>query len=323
MAECKVEVTFFSDMGCQALFSGKAHLAGAEDEAREIPMEWHTIAHRSGHAARPNRALGTAYGVDGCRKGWFAFGLASSGEREYGIATTFDVLVSTAKDPGRIFVDIPIGLPPGDSCDNEACENHHRKEGGLGGRCCDVQARRLLKWPRASSVFTPPVREALSVTPYSEASRINRKATDKGLTKQAYAIRTKIKEVDDLLQKNEATCEIREVHPEICFWALAEGEAMKHSKKSPAGFHESLELLRSSLPSACRDFAEIRARFRSWDLADDDILDAMAAAVTAWPDERMLMTLPARRMHDDPPKDCRDRPMEMVYSSEALGLRRE
>ena len=118
MSECKVGITFDSNPRCQALFSGKAHIAAAEGEACEAPMKWHTIAHRLGDATRENRAPATAYGVDGCRKGWFCFGLTSSGERHYGIATTFDALVSTAGDSGRIFVDIPIGLPRGRCCDD-------------------------------------------------------------------------------------------------------------------------------------------------------------------------------------------------------------
>ena len=293
-------MTFDSDPRCQALFSGKAQFAAAEDEENGIPMKWHTIAHRLGDATRENRAPATAYGVDGCRKGWFCFGLTSSGERRYGIATTFDELVSTAKDAGRIFVDIPIGLPD----DPE-------------GRHCDKEARRALKWPRASSVFTPPVREALSATPHREASRINGRVTGKGLTQQAYALRKKIKEVDDLLQEHEAACRIQEVHPEICFWALAGGKAMEHGKKTSAGFRDRLKLLQSLLPSACSDFPEIRARFRSWDLADDDILDAIAAAVTASASEEMLRWLPDRSAEDDRPGDCCRRRMEMVYRKEA------
>ena len=300
MAECKVGVTFDSDPRCQAVFSGAAHLAGGEDEESGIPTKWHTIAHRLGDATRENRAPATAYGVDGCRKGWFCFGLTSSGERHYGIATTFDELVSTTGDADRIFVDIPIGLPDEPE-----------------GRHCDREARRALKWPRAASVFTPPVREALSATPHRKASRINRRVTGKGLTQQAYALRKKIKEVDDLLQGDDAACQIREVHPEICFWALAGGRAMEHGKKTSAGFRDRLKLLQLFLPSACSDFAEIRARFRCWDLADDDILDAMAAAVTASADARVLMTLPVPPPDDDRPRDCCSRPMEMVYSSEA------
>ena len=314
MAECKVGVTFDPDPRCQALFSGEAPVAAADDEACQVPMDWHTIP----HITRPNRAPGTAYGVDGCKKGWFAFGLTSSGERRYGIATTFDQLVSTAKDAGRIFVDIPIGLPRGESCDKKDCDAHHRNKAGSAVRRCDVKAREKLRPHLTSTVFPVLLREVLCAGKYGEANDITKKKTGgKGLTRQSYALRKKIKEVDDLLQRDDAACQIREVHPEICFWALAGREAMRHSKQTSAGFRERLQLLQSFLPSACSDFAEIRARFRCWDLADDDIVDAMAAAVTASASEKMLGWLPDRSAEDDPPRDCCGRRMEMVYTKEA------
>jgi len=43
-------------------------------------------------------------------------------------------------------------------------------------------------------------------------------------------------------------------------------------------------------------------------LDGDDILDAAAAAITAWAEPEALRTLPER-----PPRDQRDLPMEMVY----------
>ena len=276
-------------------------------------MRWYTI---SDAATRKSGALGTAYGVDGCKKGWFAFGLTSSGERRYGLAKTFRN-VATAEDAGRIFVDIPIGLPRGDGCHKEGCEAHHRNKAGSAVRCCDVKARKKLRPHLTSTVFPVLLRETLSVGDYHEANRITKHHTERGLTRQSYALRKRIKEVDDLLVKRKTACEIREVHPEICFWALAKRGPMEHRKKTSAGFRDRLQLLESFLASACRDFTEIRTRFRSWQLADDDILDAMAAAITASARENMLRWLPDRSAEDEPPRDCSGRRMEMVYSAEA------
>lgn len=86
---------------------------------------------------------------------------------------------------------------------------------------------------------------------------------------------------------------------------------MQHRKKSDEGFDERLELLKRSHSNACQDFRQIRAQFRSWDLADDDILDAIAAAITASADPRALRTLP-----ESPPIDSEGRPMEMVYAED-------
>ncbi len=251
---------------------------------------------RGSDATRPNAASGTAYGVDGCRAGWFYFALARSGEPDWGIAGTITELVSGADDSDRVFVDIPIGLPDGPE-----------------GRHCDREARGRLRAPRASSVFPVPVRKALSAATYEEASRINREASGKGLTRQTFAILPKIGEVDSLLRRSEKARRIvREVHPEICFWALAGGSPMGHSKKKGAGFDERLALLKGFHPSVCGDFVQIRAEFRCWDLADDDILDAMAAAITASADPGALQTLPKHRT-----TDSGGLPMEMVYALEA------
>ena len=181
-----------------------------------------------------------------------------------------------------------------------------------------MKAREKLRLHLKGTVFPVLLREALCAGEYDEANSLTKEITGKGLTRQSYALRKKIKQVDKLLQGDEkAKRMVREVHPEICFWALAGGNAMEHRKKTPAGFHERLKLLQSFLPSACSDFAEIRARFRCWDLADDDILDAMAAAVTASASEEMLRWLPDRSAEDDPPRDCCGRRMEMVYRKEA------
>ena len=189
-------------------------------------------------------------------------------------------------DSDRIFVDIPIGLP-----------------NGREGRLCDKEARRRLG-RRASTVFPPP----LAAATYEDANRISREESGKGMTKQTFAILPKIREVDCLLRKSEkARHIIREVHPEICFWALA-GRSPLSPKKTGAGFDERFALLEGFRPSVGEDFDRIRTEFRRGDVADDDILDAMAAAITASADPVALKTLP-----EHPTKDSRGLPMEMVY----------
>ena len=235
-------------------------------------------------------ASGTAYGIDGCRAGWFYVALARSGEPRWGIVGAIEELVSSADASDRIFVDIPIGLP-----------------NGREGRLCDKEARRRLG-RRASTVFPPPVRAALAAATYEDANRISREESGKGMTKQTFAILPKIREVDCLLRKSEkARHIIREVHPEICFWALA-GRSPLSPKKTAAGFDERFVLLEGFRPSVGEDFDRIRTEFRRGDVANDDILDAMAAAITASADPVALKTLP-----EHPTKDSRGLPMEMVY----------
>lgn len=249
--------------------------------------------HRDTNRCRLNAVSGITYGIDGCSAGWFYFALARSGELGWGIVRTIEELVSSADESDRIFIDIPIGLPNGSE-----------------GRPCDREARRTLGAPGAASVFPAPVRAALDATTYDDANQISRKETGRGMTKQTFAILLKIREVNNLLQQSESARRIvREVHPEICFWALGGCSRLKYGKKTGDGFRERQELLERFRPSVAEDFARVRTEFRCWDLADDDILDAMAAAITASADSRLLKTLP-----EHPTKDSHGLPMEMVYA---------
>ena len=159
--------------------------------------------------------------------------------------------------------------------------------------------------------FPAPVRSALTAETYEEANEKNWKASGKGLPRQTYAIMPKIREVDSLLRGSaKARRTVRESHPEICFWALAGGSPMRHRKKTGRGFDERLALLERFHPSAVRCFGEIRTGYRCWDLADDDILDAMAVAITASADRESLRTLPELSADDS----CGLLSMEMVYA---------
>ena len=56
-------------------------------------------------------------------------------------------------------------------------------------------------------------------------------------SRQSFAIYPKIKEVDSLLQRNpRARTILREVHPEICFWALSGQISMSINKKKEKVF---------------------------------------------------------------------------------------
>ena len=69
--------------------------------------------------------------------------------------------------------------------------------------------------------------------------------TGTGLTKQAFGILGKCREVDQLLRDDlTVRSVIREIHPEVCFWAFGGGKPMKHYKKDDAGFRERLDVLK-------------------------------------------------------------------------------
>lgn len=240
-----------------------------------------------------------AYGVDGCKAGWFYIAFGPSEKVRWGIERTIDALVAKAASDDRIFVDIPIGLP------NDRL-----------GRVCDTEARNELCSPRRLSVFSAPVRAVLHHTAnYVRANQISKELTGKGLNKQTFNILPKIKEVDELLGScGKARKVIREIHPEVCFWALAGNKSMQYKKKILKGFCERLAVLREVWPSisktieAILEDEKVLEEHGRGNLDGDDILDAAAAAITAWAEPQALKTLP-----EHPPRDRRGLPMEMVY----------
>ena len=235
----------------------------------------------------------TAYGVDGCKAGWFCIALDPAGEIKWFVIAALGELVTMAEDSDRIFVDIPIGLSD-----------------GAGERLCDKEARRKLGFPRSSSVFRSPVRAALDSGNYEEAKQISREVTGSALSKQTWAIMPKIREADELLRGcAKARRIVREVHPEICFWALAGEKPMTHNKKKRKGSGDRIAVLEDLRPSTSGEFRRICNVFPRNKVAPDDILDAMAAAITASGDPAVLLTLP-----EQPLQDSCGLSMEMVYA---------
>ena len=100
---------------------------------------------------------------------------------------------------------------------------------------------------------------------------------------------------------------IREAHPEVCFYGLAGKIPMKHSKKTREGYQELLSLLTKHQPGLERDVAQALTYWRRSVVAADDILDALACAVTA----RMHSLW--RSVPTSPEIDSRGLPMEIVY----------
>ena len=135
-------------------------------------------------------------------------------------------------------------------------------------RPCDKAARAKLRAPRASSVFPAPSRAA---------ARAGRK-----LSQQAWGICKKIAEVDGLLLGDAAARrKVREVHPEICFWALNNQAAMRHPKKTSAGIAERVAVLTPFEPRTADALAAASKKYQKEDVQADDILDALVAYVTA------------------------------------------
>lgn len=234
----------------------------------------------------------TFLGIDGCRAGWCCVRLSGKEGGSCRVVPDARGVGDLAAAADAAFIDIPIGLV----------------DAGPGGRDCDRAARRLLG-VRAASVFSPPARTTLAARDYAQALALNRRATGRGLSLQAWHIVPKIRAVDTLLRDRPALRGLlREAHPELCFRALNGGEVMQHNKKQPAGQRERLAVLVRWLPSAPALFEEACARYPRRDLARDDILDALACAVSARAGSGRYRTLPA-----DPPRDGQGLAMEIVF----------
>ncbi len=232
-------------------------------------------------------------GVDGCKGGWFAIRLADDSWDTVIYKSMCD-LWEQNKSAAMILVDIPIGLI----------------DKGNEERKCDVEARRLLGPGRASSVFPAPCRIALTASIYEEASAINRENTGRGLSKQSYAIMPKIREVDELLSNDEsARKRIREIHPEICFWALNDKKPMVYNKKTGAGFDERRRLLSEAYNSSDVIIKTSLKKFKRDQTARDDIVDALVGAITALRGYRYgIKSIPLK--HE---KNKKGRSVEMVF----------
>jgi predicted RNase H-like nuclease/predicted enzyme related to lactoylglutathione lyase len=151
-------------------------------------------------------------------------------------------------DAQVVAVDIPIGIPKS------------------APRPADAAARKFVG-PRAASVFTTPVRSVLEAPTYAAASEMAMQLTGKAISRQTYALRDRILEVDEYARSDER---VIEVHPEVSFSELARRPLQ--SKHTTGGLAERRALLEEAgiavPPTAPR-------------IAEPDLLDATVAAWTA------------------------------------------
>ena len=125
-------------------------------------------------------------------------------------------------------------------------------------------------------MFPAPVRAALPAMNYEQACQMSLSAHGKSMSRQAFEIIAKIREVDDLMTPELQTW-IFEVHPEISFYTLKGQCPLKHSKHKREGKDERLHLLLSHYPAIRQHVAELERTMAT----EDDLLDAAVAAWTA------------------------------------------
>lgn len=219
-------------------------------------------------------------GVDGCKGGWICVHQRACEEPRVTVFPRFELLVDALPDDAIIAVDMPIGLP---------------ERTGHGGRGPERLVRPLLG-ERQSSVFSIPPRAAVleGAGPFASiddwnaaharASALAREFSDppRSVSIQAFGIFPKICELDRVLDARPELCaRVIESHPEVAFWRLNGGQAMRLPKKikgmvNPAGMEERRALLAGHGLAA--GFLYMPAPKGA---AGDDFLDACAMLVIA------------------------------------------
>jgi len=229
-------------------------------------------------------------GVDGCKDGWLVGIFSVNNDRceleSLTVAKDFKEEVSKTENCRAACVDIPIGLS----------ENGNPRK-------CDMEARKILAAPRASSVFPPPVRQCLSAKNYEDACDISLKVKGKKLSRQSFFIMDKIRQVDELM--TPALQErIREVHPEVSFWALNNEKPMRLAKKKLTGRQERINLLRAEFANVAEEVAK-----KPEGVAADDVLDVFVAGWTA----AQVLKGNIKTLPEKPEIDSKGLRMEIVY----------
>ncbi len=160
---------------------------------------------------------GRILGVDACRGGWVGIALGDSHIRPYVAPTIRELAGQAAADgpPQVIAIDIPIGLAD------------------TGRRRADQLAREALgrRWP---SLFITPVRESVQAGDFPSALAANRRLAGEGISRQAFALRAKILDVDEWLRGCPPSARVVEAHPELSFAQLA-GAPLALRKSTWAG----------------------------------------------------------------------------------------
>lgn len=217
--------------------------------------------------------IGAAVGIDACRGGWVVVALRSGRSPTAHVVAEIAAVAAAVPDAGAIAIDIPIGLP------------------AASARRADLLAARMIG-ARRSSVFPTPVRLALEAPTHAEAVAISRQRAGFGISRQAFALRDRIFEVEKWLP--DAPCGVWEAHPELCFTALM-GRPAEFTKRSPPGAAER---------RAALEAAGIGMRGIDHVAPLHDVFDA---AVVAWTAQRLIageaISVP------DPPETFDGRPV--------------
>lgn len=195
------------------------------------------------------------FGIDGCRFGWVVAEEKTKGDLSIQLIESLNYLESVISKKAIAGIDIPLAI--------------HKK----GFRMADAEARVLLK-SRASTIFSAPAKETLLSDNYNDACAINESICGKKISKQSWFLFSKIKEARTIFCQAHKKIKLYEVHPELSFMAMNDMRVIELGKKTDEGFKMRHKLVKKLFSKF--DFEQTRANFKRCDVADDDILDAIA-----------------------------------------------
>ena len=132
-------------------------------------------------------------GVDGCHGGWVAVALRDGSFDSAFAADQILVILSHFEGARAVAIDIPIGAQRGRF------------------RQVDAAAKELLG-SRGSTLFETPPLEVLACPDFESALALCRQLTGKGFSKQSYALRGRILEVDAVAKRDRAADDRGMVH---------------------------------------------------------------------------------------------------------------
>jgi predicted RNase H-like nuclease len=231
-----------------------------------------------------SRNVQTLAGIDGCRSGWLVVEACSNlHSANFRIASNWNAIAS---DADVIAVDMPIGLSRN------------------GVRQCEVEARKVIS-PHGSRVFKTVPRGALKFPQkdWQKANQWSKQQGYGGISKQIWAIRPKIIEIDRAITP-ALQSRVYEAHPELAF-ARVNGEALK-SKHTVEGLAARKHILQRA------GFADLDAwlqRLRGTGAKADDLFDACILVLTA----RSLLQTTAKLVPAIPETDSRGLRMAIAY----------
>jgi predicted RNase H-like nuclease len=191
-------------------------------------------------------------GVDAWKKGWVGVSLVEGHFSGAMTAPKIADLLQAFPSATVAAIDMPIGLPVDQP------------------RACDAAAAVFIG-RRRNSVFTTPPRVALEAATFAEAVIASRRVLGIGISQQSYALGPKILEVALIAVAGDR---IIEVHPEVCFRAIARRD-LAFPKTSWAGLQDRLALL------AGVDIVLPADLGMANEVGSADVVDAAAAAWSA------------------------------------------